>query len=132
MKKNIKFIITTIIMILIVFILSTSSFATDATLGGIINSGSNFINSGVNSNAIVPTDESIRNTSNLIYNVLLTIGIIVMVIWGMVLGIKFITSSVEEQAEVKKSLFPYVVGCIIIFGAFGIWKIVVTIVQQFA
>ena len=131
MKKNIKLIISISLLILILLILTTNSFATDSTIGGIINSGGNFINTGVNSNAVVPTENSIKNTSNLIYNVLFTIGIIVMVVWGMVLGIHFITSSVAEQAEVKKSLFPFIVGCIVIFGGFGIWKIVVTIAQQF-
>lgn len=131
MKRNIKLIIFISLLILSIFILTTNSFATDASLGGIINSGSNFINSGVNSNTAVPTENSIRNTSNLIYNVLFIIGIIVMVLWGMVLGIKFMTSSVEGQAEVKKSLAPYIVGCIVIFGGFGIWKIVVIIAQQF-
>ena len=45
------------------------------------------------------------------------------------LGIKFITSSVEEQAKVKESLIPFVVGCVVIFGAFGIWKLVTNLLE---
>ena len=39
------------------------------------------------------------------------------------------TGSVEEQAKVKQTLVPYVAGCVVLFGAFTIWKIVVTIIQ---
>ena len=38
--------------------------------------------------------------------------------------------SVEEQTKAKEALIPYVVGCFVIFGAFGIWKLAVTIFAQ--
>ena len=129
MKKIIKFVIC-IIMIIAILILNTNS-VTASSLGDIINSGSNFINSGANTNAIVPNEEGIRDTSNFIFNIVFTLGIIILIIWGMVLGIKFITGSVEQQAEVKKGLIPYGVGCVIIFGAYTIWSIVVNIASQF-
>ena len=64
-----------------------------------------------------------------IYNIVLQIGVGLAVIVGIVLGVKFILSSVEGKAEVKKMLITYVVSCVVIFGSFGIWKIVVTILQ---
>ena len=130
MKKIIKFVIC-IIMIIAILILNTNS-VTASSLGDIINSGSNFINSGANTNAIVPNEEGIRDTSNFIFNIVFTLGIIILIIWGMVLGIKFITGSVEEQADVKKGLFPYGVGCIIILSGYAIWRIVVIIASQIA
>ena len=130
MKKIIKIVIC-IIMIIAILILNTNS-VTASSLGDIINSGSNFINSGANTNAIVPNEEGIRDTSNFIFNIVFTLGIIILIIWGMVLGIKFITGSVEEQADVKKGLFPYGVGCIIIFSGYAIWRIVVIIASQIA
>lgn len=33
--------------------------------------------------------------------------------------------SAEEKAEVMKTLIPFVIGCAVLFGAFGIWKFVV-------
>ena len=36
----------------------------------------------------------------------------------------------SKKAEVKKSLIPYVAGCVVVFGAFTIWKIIVTILQS--
>lgn len=40
------------------------------------------------------------------------------------------TGSVEQKAKVKDSLVPYVAGCIVIFGAFGIWKMVLIILEN--
>ena len=38
--------------------------------------------------------------------------------------------SVEEKANIKNSLIAYIAGCVVVFGAFTIWKIVVTILQS--
>ncbi len=132
MKKNIKFIICFILLIILIFTLNTSSFAADTSIEGIISNGQSFIEAGTRSNTTLPTDNTIRDTSNLIYNVVFIMGVVVMCIWGMVLGIKFITGSVAEQAEVKKSLLPYGAGCIVIICGYIIWKLVVTIAGQFA
>ena len=35
--------------------------------------------------------------------------------------------SIEEKAQVKEALIPFIIGCIVVFGAFGIWKIVTQI-----
>ena len=68
--------------------------------------------------------------SDLIYNLLLIIAIVVAVIVGLVIGIQFMTGSVAQKAKVKETLIPYIAGCIVIFGAFGIWKLVVEILSQ--
>ena len=60
-----------------------------------------------------------------IYNILLALGVALSVIVGAALGIKFMMGSIEEQAKVKEMLMPYATGCIVTFGAFGIWKLVI-------
>ena len=40
------------------------------------------------------------------------------------------TGSVSQKAKIKETLIPYIAGCIVIFGAFGIWKLVVTIMSS--
>lgn len=32
----------------------------------------------------------------------------------------------EGQAKVKEMLIPFVVGCVIVFGGFGFWKLAIT------
>ena len=34
-------------------------------------------------------------------------------------------STAEDKAKVKESLIPYIVGCVIIFSAFIIWKAII-------
>ena len=74
--------------------------------------------------------DDLSSVSNTIFNILLTVGIIIAVLMGVIIGIKLMISGVEKKAQVKTLLMPYVVGCIIIFGGFGIWKLVVTILQN--
>ena len=39
-------------------------------------------------------------------------------------------ASAEDKAEIKEALVPYILGCVLIFGAFAIWKIVITILNN--
>lgn len=71
----------------------------------------------------------LQNFSKVLYNILLSVGVAAAVIVGAILGIKIMTAGVEEKAEVKELLIPYVVACVIIFGGFGIWKLVVEILS---
>ena len=75
------------------------------------------------------SEEKIQDLSNLIYNVLLVIGIVVAVVIGGILGIQFITSGAEGKADIKQMLVPYVIGVVVLFGAFTIWKIVLVTLQ---
>lgn len=94
------------------------------TLEETINDADSFLNQG---NSGVLNQGRMNQASELIYNTLLVIGLIIAVIMGFVISIKFMAGSVEEKADVKKVLITYVVGCIVIFGAFLIWKIVLNI-----
>ena len=69
-------------------------------------------------------------TSNMLYNLLLGIGIIAAVGVGIALGIKYMVGSIDERAELKQALLGYVVSCVVIFGAFGIWKLVINILSS--
>ena len=74
--------------------------------------------------------KSLQDFSSTIYNIALQIGIGVAVVVGLALGIQFMLAGVDGKADVKKVLIVYVVGCVVIFGAFGIWKLVIDILQQ--
>lgn len=88
----------------------------------IFNSADNFVKKG-NEETIDETE--LKNVSNFLYNLLLGVGIIVAVIVGIIIGMKYMAGSIEEKAELKQQALAYVISCIVIFGAFGIWKIVV-------
>ena len=95
----------------------------------IVTEADNFLNKGkANADNAIST-EKLKDASSLLYNTLLIIGVCAAVIMGAILGIQFITGSVEQKAKVKDSLIPFIVGCVAIFGAFGIWKLVITLLK---
>ena len=75
----------------------------------------------------LPTDSTLKGLINDIYNILFPLAIAITVIMAGVLGIQFMMASAEDKAKVKESMVPYVAGCIVIYGAFGIWKLAITI-----
>lgn len=122
MKKTKKILILIIIFSLLILTIIPKTYAT--TFGDIIAQGDNFISSK-DSSATTIKEEAFSDLSDTLYNVLLIIAIIAAFIVGGILGIKFITEGVEGKADVKALLLPYFIGCVVIFGAFTIWKLVV-------
>lgn len=108
---------------------TNGSTSTPENLDDIFNLADDFFNSGLENEGRVINLGNLQITSNFVYNILLSIAIVVAVIWGMILGIQFLIGSAEQRAETKKALAPYLVGCVVIFGAFGIWAFVVNILQ---
>ena len=103
--------------------LGNASGSTSHTPDEIIQEGDSFLNAG---NGQAPINgESLTSASSTLYNILLSIGMFSAIAIGVYLGVKFMTSSVEEKAKVKESLIPYICGCVVIFGAFIIWKLVI-------
>ena len=99
--------------------------AENVTPDSIIADADIFMADGQSSDVATINQNNANIAFNSIYNILLAIGITVTVIWGLIIAIKLMMSSVEEKAEYKKMLWPYLVGCIVIFGSFAIWKIVI-------
>lgn len=116
--KKITFLILLIVLINIIFIPKTFAFS------DIISAGDEFLNSGDPADSVID-ETKLSNVSSKIYNILLVCGIGVAVIVGAILGITFIMSSAEGKAKVSETLVPYIVGCVVVFGAFGIWKMAI-------
>ncbi len=100
----------------------------------IIISGDNFIKQGKDAqnsdDGQVVDQAKMKKVVNNIYNLLLTLGVVLSVIIGAILGIQIMWGSIEQQVKAKEMLMPYAIGCLVIFGAFGIWKLVVTILAK--
>lgn len=56
--------------------------------------------------------------------ILQVIGIIASVAILIVLGIKYMMGSAEEKAEYKKTMIPYLIGAVFIFGASALAQMV--------
>ncbi len=124
LTKNL-FIIILVTLVLCAF-LPNKIYAVD----NIISSGKDFVNKGEEQDNPID-EEALRDTSSYIYNVLFTIAVVLAFVIGMIIGIQFIMGSVDEKAKIKETLVPYVIGVFIIFSAFGIWKIVMSIGNSF-
>lgn len=59
----------------------------------------------------------IRNFGNGILSVVSIIGSAISIIAIIALGIKYMLGSIEERAQYKKTLMPYFIGAIFVFGA---------------
>lgn len=112
MKKTIK--VTTIICILLTIFLSTISY------------GFNVKDLTGNQTEI----DTLKNAGNDIVKVITTVGIVISVVALIVLGIKYMMGSVEERADYKKTLIPYLIGSILIFGASTIAQIIYNVANN--
>ena len=127
MKKTIKKILLILIIFTLLLSISTEVFGWSQ----IIKDGKGFISTGETATDIpMDTDkinEGMKGLSGYLYNLLLSAGVIIAVVVATVLGIQFMMGGAEGQAKVKEMLVPFVVGCIVVFGGFGIWKIAMVI-----
>ena len=55
----------------------------------------------------------IDTLGNNIVKILQTAGVVLSVVILIVLGIKYMLGSAEEKAEYKKTMMPYVIGCLL-------------------
>lgn len=84
----------------------------------------NFLAAGESPKTVID-ETKLQSTSNTIYKWLMTLAICVAVIIGAIIGIQFITGSIEGKAKIQEALVPYIIGCIVVFGAFFIWRTLV-------
>lgn len=102
--------------------------STASSVDDIIKSANAFLQVGEDSNII---DASrLQTVSKFVSGVLLTIAIAITVISAAIMGIKFMTESVEDKAKIKESMTPWVIGILVAFGAFAIWQVTINIMSQ--
>lgn len=53
--------------------------------------------------------------ASVIFGVLQTVGVVLSVVVLVAIGIKYMLGSVEEKADYKKTLLPYIIGALILF-----------------
>lgn len=130
-NKSIRLILRIIIVMIIAMLLFTPN-SKAITTDEIFSAGENFIEQGKDEsrkNTAINNTEFRQTVAN-IGNILTSIGVALAVIIGAILGIQMMWGSIEQQVKVKEMLMPYAIGCIVIFGTFGIWKLAVTIFSQ--
>ena len=112
MKKNTKYKIFIFAIVIIILVVSNQ----------VISFG--FSVSDIDGDTTTVDTQKITNTTNNIVKVIAAVGAIVSVIVLMILGIKYMIGSVEEKAEYKKTMMPYIIGTTILFAASTIVSII--------
>lgn len=74
--------------------------------------------------------DSLYAIGNAILGILQYVGAGVAVIATLILAMKYMYTSPDEKAEVKKKLIPYVIGGVMIFGATSLVRIVSIFVTE--
>lgn len=130
MKKIMTIFITMtlLIMIFVPTVQATSNLEGNKLASNVIddifNGGDDFINEGDTSKI---NQEPVQVLIQNLTSVAMTIGVIVAVVAGIIISIKFMMDGAVGKAELKTALTPYLIGVCILFGAFAIWQIIINI-----
>lgn len=117
-KRILKIIFIILISLGVLFTLVNNVFAFDASDAAFYNPGSSSNTSG---------SDKLKDMANIIIGAIQIIGTVLSVAVLGILGIKYMLGSAEERAEYKKSLRPYVIGSIMVFGITNILAIIIKI-----
>lgn len=119
-SKFIKIIFFIILTILMIFTITNTSQAIDF----------NPDNWAPNSTTAAQGADRVLEIGNSIIGVIQIVGSFISVGVLVVLGIKYMMGSVEERAEYKKAMMPYLVGAVMLFAITNILAIIVNIVKD--
>ena len=119
MKKSLKIFAVVLIAILVVFSVSTSSYADSAkdVIGGI-----NADTSGINS-------QGMKTIAGKVLGLLQIVSAILAVILVAYLGFKMVLGSANEKADVQKQFIPLIIGVTIVFAATSIANLLLGIMS---
>ena len=119
MSKNSINILIILILLCILVILPSVAYASNGT----------FDASTYQPSSTTDAQNSINNLGQGVIKIISTVGTIISVVFLIILGIKYMTGSVEEKAEYKKTMLPYVIGAVILFGITSFIGIIVDLVK---
>lgn len=77
------------------------------------------------SNRDTNADSPIENIGSTVLSIVTSVGIVLAIVVVALLGVKYMMGSTEEKAEYKKTMIPYLVGAVLVFGASAIGKAVI-------
>ena len=125
-------------IIIIIVAICNCFFAIDSNAAGgsspsgssIISAASNFIGKGSNqANGVTTT--GVTSVLSFAASVVATIGMFVLAIATLILGIQYLTANPQRQAALRSQMVGLLWASVVVFGAYGIWNLLVTIVAEF-
>lgn len=126
-------------LIIIIIAICNCFFLIDSNAAGggsspsgssIINAASGFISTG-SSQATGVTTNGVTKVLSFAASVIATIGMFILAIATLILGIQYLTANPQRQAGLRAQMVGLLWASVVVFGAYGIWNLLVTIVASF-
>lgn len=114
MKKTVRIISTILLTIMLVTSIAGVVFAApdiDKTIGDI-------------DGAKAGDTTKVTTIGGKIINIIQVGGIVVAIAVVLIIGIKYMTGSVEQKAEYKKVMIPYIIGAVLLVAGTSIVKVI--------
>ena len=114
MKKTVRIISTILLTIMLVTSIAGVVFAApdiDKTIGDI-------------DGAKAGDTTKVTTIGGKIINIIKVVGIVVGIAVVLIIGIKYMTGSVEQKAEYKKVMIPYIIGAVLLVAGTSIVKVI--------
>lgn len=122
-NNKISIIVITFLTVIMLFI-PTYSYAT--SIGSPIDDPGAYKPGAINSGDTT----QIVSKANTILGAITVFGIIASVITLIILGIKYMVGSIEEKAEYKKSMLPYIIGVFFLLATSTIVALIAKLTQE--
>ena len=106
MKKSILSIIALLIISIIIFGIVSETYAVGLS---VLSDPNSYIQSDEDNRGVIPI-------ANIIVGVIRGIGTSIALLTLTIIGVKYIMGSVQEKAEYKQTMWPYILGAILIFA----------------
>lgn len=114
MKKTVRIISTILLTIMLVTSIAGVVFAApdiDKTIGDI-------------DGAKAGDTTKVTTIGGKIINIIQVVGIVVAIAVVLIIGIKYMTGSVEQKAEYKKVMIPYIIGAVLLVAGTSIVRVI--------
>lgn len=114
MKKTVRIISTILLTIMLVTSIAGVVFAApdiDKTIGDI-------------DGAKAGDTTKVTTIGGKIINIIQVVGIVVAIAVVLIIGIKYMTGSVEQKAEYKKVMIPYIIGAVLLVAGTSIVNVI--------
>lgn len=128
-RKTAKIIVLILLSICLLFIMYSPVLASGTSLTGdqIQADAKTWLSTGASQNKINP--HKVAAVLRPVANILLAIGSVLIVIVAVVMGIKYVSSTPDQKGQLKKQLIGLFVSAVILYGAYGIWALVYSILK---
>ena len=112
-----KIIKTLVIVLMIMLLLQTISFATLRP-------------SEIDGNTTIAGEPEITTLAENVLGVIDLGGTVLAIVVIIIIGIQYMKASLEQKAQYKEKLIPYAIGCLLLFAAPKIAKLVYNIATK--